>query len=157
VGPLRLEGKGKAALELEQLAVVVQRRARDQRVDDVDVLAHALERLAKRHAVQVLDHVGAAGAHAEDHASPAQAVERRERLGQHGRRARVEVDDRGADLHALCEGRGQRQLGRRVRPPALTRPDRIDAAILGCLQLLLQPLDVERRGDARSEPVHRAP
>src|SRR5262249_19160266 len=62
-----LEAKGKAAFEVEPLAVVVERLLRNEGVDDLDGLPHAREGGIEWNAVEVLDDVGAGGPEADDH------------------------------------------------------------------------------------------
>src|SRR5262249_21158127 len=49
----RFKAKRETAAELEQFAVVVQRFARDQAMDELDVLAHPCQRRIERHAMEI--------------------------------------------------------------------------------------------------------
>src|SRR5208282_4041589 len=82
-----LEAHRETALQLEQLAFVVQRRLRHYHVDNFHVLLHPRQRRIERNTVEMFDHLRTAGAQSDDHAAVAQLVERAEMLRERGRRA----------------------------------------------------------------------
>src|ERR1700730_10320323 len=138
-----LEAQREPALELEQLAVVVERLPGHQQIHDIDVLAHPRERWIESDAMEVLDHLRSAGTQSDDHASAAQFIERREMLCQCARRARVGVDDSACQLQAPGMLGEQREGGKGVAAPCLGDPDRMHPGLLCGAGALVQPSEVE--------------
>src|SRR5262249_49067820 len=71
----RLKANRKSTPEFENLAVVVQRRAGHDHVDDVDILLEARERRIELDAVKMLDDLRTAGAESDDHAAARNLIE----------------------------------------------------------------------------------
>ncbi len=114
----------------EHLAVVLDRLPADHRPDDLHHLAGAGERLVVGHAVPALDDLRTRGAETQDRAASGDVVEaggcRRERAGG----ARVDVEDRGADLQRLrLRGEVAHERGG-VEAVDLCDPHRVQAGLL---------------------------
>ncbi len=92
--------------------------------------------------MEVLDHVGAGSAQADDHAAFAELVERAEVLRQGGWRARVVVHDAGAELDAAGAFGQLREHREGVLAPGLGHEDAVDAGFVGNLHALERGLAV---------------
>src|SRR4029077_12765779 len=121
----------------------VERRARHDHVYYLDVLFHPGERRIELDAVEMFDHLRAAGAEADDHAAVAELVQRAEMLRERGRRARVDVDDRSRELSLARVLGKQRQQRKGVAAPRLGDPDRMDSRLVGNLRAFDYRLEIE--------------
>jgi hypothetical protein len=122
VGARRGEAQLEAAVQLEELAVVLQRLVAHQGIEDFDHLTHPRQGGLELDAVKMLDDLDAAGAESGDHAATGDLVESGEVLRQGGRGARVDIDDAGGQADALGAIGGQRQQGEAVASPGLGDP-----------------------------------
>src|SRR6266851_9382491 len=139
----RLEAQREAALELEKLTGIIQRRASHQQVDYVDVLAHPRERRIEFDSVEMLDDVRAARAEPGDHAPAAKLVERGEMLRERSGSARVDINDRSRELRLRRVLGAQREQREGVAAPSLRDPDRMNAGLVGDFDALDQRLVIE--------------
>ena len=126
-----------AIRQLDLLAVVGDRLfAREHFAHDGDVVAHALGRLAPRHAVPTLDDLRAGQAETDDDAiATGQRVDGH-RVHRGGRRgARRDLHDRGAELDPLRQRREIRQRRQCVAAVRLRGPHGMKAQLFCPLDL----------------------
>ena len=99
--------------------------------DDVDVFAGPGQRLGERLAVPALDHLRAGHAEPEDVPAAAEVVEGQRGHRAGGRRARGQLDDRGAQPQPVRRRTppGQRRVG--VRAPCLGGEHGVESGVLG--------------------------
>ena len=151
------EVEAEAALQLEQLALVLQSLACHQHLEDLNVFADAAQRPLERHPEEVLDHEVAGGAEAEHHPALGDLLEARELLRQRGGAAREDVEDRGQDRGALGVLGEQREPGDRGGAPGFAAAgDVLDAEVLGDPHLLQRFPPVVPHSGLQSE-LHRGP
>ena len=120
--------------QLEVLALVVERAlAGDDLADHLDVLAGPAPGLGVGHAVPAFGDLGAGRAEAEHEAAAGELVDRRPRHRRRGRRARRDLEDRGAEVDRRRLRREPGEDADDVGAVGLGGPDRLEAGPLGRL------------------------
>lgn len=123
------ESQLEPSAQFEQLSIVVERVASEQQVDDLHGFLQSRQRRIEFHAVEMFDDLRAAGSKADNRSAIREFIERPEMLRERGRRARINVDDRGGELNPaglLRDGREQRE--RIVSPRFATQIEWIPTA-----------------------------
>ena len=138
------EAQFKPAAQFEQLSLVVEGIAREQQVDDLDGFFQSCQRRIEFHAVEMFDHLRAAGAQADSRSAIGELIERPKMLRQSRRRARINIHDRGGQLNPAGVFRQGREQRERIVSPRLRDPDRMDSRGIGNHRPLDKTLDVER-------------
>ena len=138
------------------LAVVRDLLAGEGKLEHVDVLAQAAQRLREGYAVQALDHLGAADAEAEHEAIVRDRCQRHRGHRGHRRRPRRDLHDAGAEPDALG-ARGEVGEGRHgVGAPRLGRPDIVYAQAVRLDDVLGQLPPVRAGSVGAPDPYSRA-
>ena len=136
--PWRREAQTEVS-QLEKPAVVDDPLAADDQVHDLDVLPRALDGLLVRHAMPVLDDLGAAGSQTQDRPAFGDVVQRGDALGHQRRRPAVDIDDAGGQLDARGVAGDVGEDGEQVAAPGLADPQGVVAQLLGPLRELDHP------------------
>ena len=119
------------AFQMDELALIGDLLAAQQRPHDVAVLPHPCHRLLPGNPLRCEDERGA-GPEAHDHPAGRDLLERREGDRDDHGSARIDVYDARPDLHAARRLGDRRQRDEAVaRHPRLRHPDGLEAALLG--------------------------